>query len=169
MGELILAICDVPLVDELRGILKEVEANEEKEAEEEAFDIDHPSAGREDDAAAPPDPPVPPVSSFHELSEEAFHDALKIHDLGGWRWVNKERPEQRVGRVHYIHKNLKATCQLHGLGCSLYATVEGGQDRFATRELIMWLDSAARSNLSVEQHMASTKHIKANKFGMGLR
>lgn len=168
MSELILGVCDVTLIDELRGILKENEANEEREAEEEAFAVDHPSAGRDDDAAVPPDP-VPPVPGFHELSEEAFHDALKIHDLGGWRWVNKERPKQRAGRVHYIHRNLKATCQLHGTGCSLYVSVEVGQDRFATRELIMWLDSAVRSNLSVEQHMESARHIKVNKFGMRAR
>ena len=92
---------------------------------------------------------------------------LGIRDIGGWRF-NVGDGDDRLGRIDYICKNLKATCQQHK-NCSLYASLHSVSDQRAVWHLVDWLHRARRENLDVHRHQDLAVQLKVEVFGMKVR
>ncbi len=86
-------------------------------------------------------------------------------------WADRATQRQ-VGQIHYLGvRSLKATCRLHtGCICMITVPVGPGKHNEVEKDVLRWLDAAnTEGGISVEQHLASARVLKQDKYKMRVR
>ena len=92
---------------------------------------------------------------------------MGLRDIGGWRF-EAVADGTRVGKVSYISRNMKATCQPEQ-HCYCYATLRSVSDDFAVRQLARWLHRGHAEGWGPMQHLESAMQSKVTEFGTRAR